>query len=77
MGTGGNMGRQGTPVYWLLTMLNLVSGNLGRPGGGLLKGQPPSEHFDELPERFFASGEEVPTQVEVGQPEAVTPPAGS
>lgn len=55
MGTGGNMGRQGTPVYWLLTMLNLVSGNLGRPGGGLLKGQPPAEHFDELPERFFDS----------------------
>ena len=24
-GTGGNMGRQGTVVYWLLTMLNLLT----------------------------------------------------
>lgn len=55
MGTGGNMGRQGTLVYWLLQMLNLVTGNLGRPGGGLLRGQPPTERFDELPERFFDS----------------------
>ena len=31
------MGRQGTLVYWLLQMLNLVTGNLGRPGGGLLR----------------------------------------
>ena len=55
MGTGGNMGRQGTLTYWLLQMLNLVTGNLGRPGGGLLRGMPPSERFDELPERFFDS----------------------
>ena len=55
MGTGGNMGRQGTIVYWLLTMLNLATGNLGRAGGGLLQGQPPAEHFDELPDRFFDS----------------------
>jgi anaerobic selenocysteine-containing dehydrogenase len=55
MGTGGNMGRQGTIVYWLLTMLNLATGNLGRAGGGLLQGQPPTERFDELPERFFDS----------------------
>jgi anaerobic selenocysteine-containing dehydrogenase len=55
MGTGGNMGRQGTLVYWLLELLNLVTGNLGRPGGGLLRGQVPTEHFDELPERFFDS----------------------
>ncbi len=55
MGTGGNMGRQGTPVYWLLQMLNLVTGNLGRLGGGLLRGAAPAERFDELPERFFDS----------------------
>jgi anaerobic selenocysteine-containing dehydrogenase len=55
MGTGGNMGRQGTVVYWLLTMVNLVTGNLGRPGGGLLRSRPPAERFDELPERFFDS----------------------
>ncbi len=55
MGTGGNMGRQGTLVYWLLQMVNLVTGNLGRPGGGLLRGRPPTERFDELPERFFDS----------------------
>ena len=55
MGTGGNMGRQGTLVYWLLQMVNLVTGNLGRPGGGLLRGQLPAERFAELPERFFDS----------------------
>jgi len=55
MGTGGNMGRQGTIVYWLLTMLNLTTGNLGQAGGGLLQGQPPTDRFDELPERFFDS----------------------
>jgi anaerobic selenocysteine-containing dehydrogenase len=55
MGTGGNMGRQGTLVYWLLQMVNLVTGNLGREGGGLLRGMPPAERFDELPERFFDS----------------------
>jgi anaerobic selenocysteine-containing dehydrogenase len=55
MGTGGNMGRQGTLVYWLLQMLNLATGNLARPGGGLLRSRPPTEHFDELPDRFFDS----------------------
>ncbi len=55
MGTGGNMGRQGTLVYWLLQSLNLVTGNLGRTGGGLLRVRGPIEHFDELPERFFDS----------------------
>jgi anaerobic selenocysteine-containing dehydrogenase len=55
MGTGGNMGRQGTLVYWLLQMLNLVTGNLAQPGGGLLRSRPPTERFDELPERFFDS----------------------
>jgi anaerobic selenocysteine-containing dehydrogenase len=49
------MGRQGTLVYWLLQMLNLVTGNLGRPGGGLLRGTRSGERFDELPERFFDS----------------------
>ncbi|MEZ5560949.1 MAG: molybdopterin-dependent oxidoreductase [Pseudomonadales bacterium] len=33
MSTGVNMGRQGTLAYWLLHMLVLVTGNLGRPGG--------------------------------------------
>jgi anaerobic selenocysteine-containing dehydrogenase len=33
MSTGVNMGRQGTLAYWLLQMLVLVTGNLGRPGG--------------------------------------------
>src|SRR5207342_3325862 len=55
MGTGGNMGRQGTLVYWLLQMLNLATGNLARPGGGLLRSRPPTERFDELPDRFFDS----------------------
>ena len=55
MGTGGNMGRQGTLVYWLLQMVNLVTGNLGRAGGGLLRGQRTGETFDELPDRFFDS----------------------
>lgn len=55
MGTGGNMGRQGTLVYWLLQMLNLVTGNLGRAGGGLLRGETPAERLDELPDRFLDS----------------------
>jgi anaerobic selenocysteine-containing dehydrogenase len=33
MSTGVNMGRQGTLAYWLLQMLTLVTGNLGRRGG--------------------------------------------
>ena len=33
MSTGVNMGRQGTLAYWLLQMLLLVTGNLGRRGG--------------------------------------------
>ncbi len=33
MSTGVNMGRQGTLAYWLLQMLALVTGNLGREGG--------------------------------------------
>ncbi len=55
MGTGGNMGRQGTLVYWLLQVLNLATGNLASPGGGLLRSRPLTERFDELPERFFDS----------------------
>jgi anaerobic selenocysteine-containing dehydrogenase len=55
MGTGGNMGRQGTLVYWLLQMLNLVTGNLAQPGGGLLRGTGSGERFAELPDRFFDS----------------------
>ena len=55
MGTGGNMGRQGTLVYWLLQALNLVTGNLASPGGGIFRGRPLAERFDELPERFFDS----------------------
>ncbi len=33
--TGINMGRQGTLAYWLVQMLSLVSGNLGRRGGNI------------------------------------------
>jgi anaerobic selenocysteine-containing dehydrogenase len=33
MSTGVNMGRQGTLAYWLVHMLSLVTGNLGRRGG--------------------------------------------
>ena len=33
MSTGVNMGRQGTLAYWLMHMLSLVTGNLGRTGG--------------------------------------------
>ncbi len=35
MSTGVNMGRQGTLCYWLLQMLSLVTGNLGRRGGNV------------------------------------------
>lgn len=35
MSTGVNMGRQGTLAYWLVQMLSLVTGNLGRRGGNL------------------------------------------
>ena len=35
MSTGANMGRQGTLAYWLVQMLSLVTGNLGRKGGNI------------------------------------------
>lgn len=35
MSTGVNMGRQGTLCYWLVQMLSLVTGNLGRRGGNV------------------------------------------
>jgi anaerobic selenocysteine-containing dehydrogenase len=35
MSTGVNMGRQGTLAYWLVQMLSLVTGNLGKRGGNL------------------------------------------
>ena len=35
MSTGVNMGRQGTLAYWLLQMLSLITGNLGRRGGNI------------------------------------------
>ena len=35
MSTGVNMGRQGTLAYWLLQVLSLVTGNLGRRGGNI------------------------------------------
>jgi anaerobic selenocysteine-containing dehydrogenase len=35
MSTGANMGRQGTLAYWLVQMLSLVTGNLGRRGGNI------------------------------------------
>jgi len=56
MGTGGNMGRQGTAVYWLLQMLNFVTGNLGRRGGGLLRPPPMPRRLEgPLPDPFFDS----------------------
>ena len=33
--TGVNMGRQGTVGYWLMNVLSLVTGNLGRKGGNI------------------------------------------
>lgn len=35
MSTGANMGRQGTLTYWLLQMISLATGNLGRRGGNI------------------------------------------
>ncbi len=35
MSTGVNMGRQGTLAYWLVQMLSLVTGNLGKRGGNI------------------------------------------
>ena len=35
MSTGVNMGRQGTLAYWLVQMLSLITGNLGRRGGNI------------------------------------------
>ncbi|MEM7098241.1 MAG: molybdopterin-dependent oxidoreductase [Pseudomonadota bacterium] len=35
MSTGVNMGRQGTLAYWLVQLLSLVTGNLGRRGGNI------------------------------------------
>jgi anaerobic selenocysteine-containing dehydrogenase len=35
MSTGVNMGRQGALAYWLVQMLNFVTGNLGRRGGSI------------------------------------------
>jgi formate dehydrogenase len=47
MSTGLNMSRQGILCYWLVEMLNLVTGNLGRTGGtyrpnGLFSDCPPA-----------------------------------
>lgn len=35
MATGVNQGRQGALAYWMLTMVSLFSGNLGRRGGNI------------------------------------------
>lgn len=35
MSTGVNMGRQGALAYWMLNMISLLSGNLGRRGGNI------------------------------------------
>ncbi|WP_207839778.1 molybdopterin-containing oxidoreductase family protein [Williamsia soli] len=35
MATGVNQGRQGALAYWMLTMVSLLSGNLGRRGGNI------------------------------------------
>ncbi len=37
MSTGVNMGRQGTLAYWLLNMVSLFSGNLGKAGGNVYR----------------------------------------
>ncbi|MEE8079112.1 MAG: molybdopterin-dependent oxidoreductase [Pseudomonadales bacterium] len=59
MSTGVNMGRQGTLAYWLLQMLLLVTGNLGREGGNFFSlgfyerspaaGSAVPEGFEETP----------------------------
>ena len=57
MSTGTNMGQSGTLCYWLVQMLSLVTGNLGKAGGNVLGGwqnnpkiksrqQPSSPYFD-------------------------------
>ena len=35
--TGVNMGPHGTLAYWLLNVINAVSGNLDRPGGAVVR----------------------------------------
>ena len=54
MSTGVNMGRQGTLAYWLVHMLSLVTGNLGRRGGNIY-----SVGFYE---RAAASGRKLPDE---------------
>lgn len=49
------MGRQGTAVYWLLTMLNFVTGNLGRSGGGLLMPSMMPRREEPVADPFFDS----------------------
>ena len=62
MSTGVNMGRQGTLAYWLVHMLSLVTGNLGRRGGnvyslGFYERAAASGRFfsDELEETSFGT----------------------
>lgn len=55
MGTGGNMGRQGTLVYWLLQMLNFVTGNLARRGGGLMMPSLMARRSEPAPSPFVDS----------------------
>ncbi len=54
MSTGANMGRQGTLTYWLVQMLSLVTGNLGKKGGNLYS----PGYFPQAP--LGAMGKEVP-----------------
>ena len=54
MSTGVNMGRQGTLAYWLVQMMSLVTGNLGRRGGNFY-----SQGFYE---RAAASGRNFPDE---------------
>lgn len=48
MSVGGNMGRQGALTYWLLQMLTVVTGNMGRSGGNIVsRGYLPNAWGDE------------------------------
>lgn len=52
MSTGANMGRQGAMAYWMLNMISLFSGNLGRRGGNIYSmGVCPTTQYSRRPQR--------------------------
>jgi anaerobic selenocysteine-containing dehydrogenase len=58
MSTGANMGTQGALAYWMVQMISLLSGNLGRKGGNIYPlGFCPTAHFTkrQLDQPFFES----------------------